>query len=154
MTIRTSLGEYVCAAVVLIAGLGGANTVLGQQEVRLDTRTAAPMGVSLGVEAAVPDEDAGSSVEEGQTHLAESFSERQLRLEERRGALRDTKFEFNLRTYYFDRNKFDGSESQAWAIGGWAGLKTGYFRPYLAWERQSTPHSVSMARRTRMEPSS
>ena len=44
----------------------------------------------------------------------------------------DTKFEFNLRTYFLDRNKFDGIESEAWAIGGWAGLKTGYFLDHIA----------------------
>ena len=73
-----------------------------------------------------------SSEEDGHTQLAESFDWRQWRLEKRRGALEDTKFEFNFRTFYLDRNKFDGIESQAWAIGGWAGLKTGYFLDHIA----------------------
>ncbi len=51
---------------------------------------------------------------------------------ERREAFEDTTFEINFRTFYFDRHKFDGSESQAWAIGGWAGLKTGYFLDHIA----------------------
>ena len=64
--------------------------------------------------------------------LDESFDFREWRLEKRRNALEDTKFEFNLRTYFLDRNQFDGIESEAWAIGGWAGLKTGYFLDHIA----------------------
>src|SRR5947208_6789515 len=59
--------------------------------------------------------------EEGHTELDESFEFRQWRLEKRRQALKDTKFEFNLRSFYFDRSDFSGSEKQAWAIGGWLG---------------------------------
>ena len=32
----------------------------------------------------------------------------------------------------FDRHQFNGSESEAWAIGGWLGLKTGYFLDHVA----------------------
>ena len=73
-----------------------------------------------------------SSVEQGQTSLAESFDWQQWRLEKRRDALEDTTFKFNLRTYFMDRDKFDDTESQAWAIGGWAGLRTGYFLDHIA----------------------
>src|SRR5205814_4550711 len=45
---------------------------------------------------------------------------------------KDTKFEFNLRTFYFDRSDFSGAEKQAWAIGGWVGVKTGYFLDHIA----------------------
>ena len=53
-------------------------------------------------------------------------------MEKRRQALKDTKFEFNLRSFYFDRSDFNGSEKQAWAIGGWLGVKTGYFLDHVA----------------------
>src|SRR4029453_12877923 len=46
--------------------------------------------------------------------------------------LKDTKFELNLRSFYFDRSDFNGSEKQAWAIGGWLGVKTGYFLDHVA----------------------
>ena len=46
--------------------------------------------------------------------------------------MKDTKFEFNFRTFYFDRSDFNGSEKQAWAIGGWLGVKTGYFLDHIA----------------------
>ena len=75
---------------------------------------------------------ATSSVEQGRTPLTDTFSFRDFQLETRRKALKDTKFEFNFRTYFLDRGHFDGSESQAWAIGGWAGLKTGYFLDHVA----------------------
>ncbi len=47
-------------------------------------------------------------------------------------AFKDTKFEFNFRTFYFDRSDFSGAEKQAWAIGGWLGVKTGYFLDHIA----------------------
>ncbi len=34
--------------------------------------------------------------------------------------------------YYLDRDKYDDSESEAWAIGGSVGFKTGYFRERFA----------------------
>ena len=86
----------------------------------------------LTVTQVAPTDSALTSVEEGRTPLDESFEFRQWRLERRRQALKDTKFEFNLRSYYFDRSDFNGSEKQAWAIGGWLGVKTGYFLDHIA----------------------
>ena len=74
-------------------------------------------------------------------------------LEKRRKALEDTQFKFNFRTLYFDRNKFDGSESEAWAIGGWAGLKTGYFLDHIAFGATGYTSQTCLATTTRMEPS-
>jgi hypothetical protein len=102
--------------VVLLAVLSGAGAVLGQQ-------VTAPTP---------PPSAATSSVEEGRTPLDESFALRALRLEKGRNAFRDTEFEFNFRTFYFDRHQFSGDNSQAWAVGGWAGLKTGYFLDHIA----------------------
>lgn len=39
---------------------------------------------------------------------------------------RDTKLDVNLRTYYFYREKFDDSKSEAWALGGSLTYKSGY----------------------------
>ena len=113
---RSSLVPCASAALALIAVFSGANTVLGQVAVGPTPRPSAAV----------------SSVEEGQTPLDESFDFRQFRLEKRRDAFRDTKFEFNFRTFYFDRHQFSGDISQALAIGGWAGLKTGYFLDHIA----------------------
>ncbi len=78
--------------------------------------------------------EAITSTEQGQTPLSDSFTQemREWRLEKRREAFRDTTFSINLRSYYFDRQKYDGTESQAFTIGGWAGLKTGYFLEHVA----------------------
>jgi hypothetical protein len=77
-----------------------------------------------------------SSTEQGQTHLDESFEteeDRRERIrEQRRKALEDTKFDVQGRTFLLDRDKYDDTESYAWAIGGSAGLKTGYFRDRFA----------------------
>src|SRR5206468_3847716 len=89
-------------------------------------------GPTLAVEQVAPADSALTSVEQGQTPLDESFDFRQWRLEKRRQALKDTKFEFNLRTFYLDRSDFSGAEKQAWAIGGWVGVKTGYFLDHIA----------------------
>src|SRR5215203_29474 len=118
MKIRPSLGGYGRAAIALVVLISGLNSILGQQPVTSPTP---------------PPGGGDSSTEEGHTQLYESFPDsREWRLEKRRNAFKDTKFEFNFRTYFLDRNKFDGIESEAWAIGGWAGLKTGYFLDHIA----------------------
>ena len=74
-----------------------------------------------------------SSVEQGRTPLYESFRvNRGWREESSQDFIRDTEFRFNLRNYFFDRHKFDGSTSRAWAIGGWAGVKSGYLFDHLS----------------------
>jgi hypothetical protein len=40
---------------------------------------------------------------------------------------RDTKLNVNLRTYFFDRDKFDNSRSEAWALGGSLSYQSGWF---------------------------
>ena len=107
---QPSLSRYACAAVVLTL-LSGAGAVLGQQ--------ATP--------ANAPASAATSSTEQGQTPLSETFDFREFQLKERQEALKDTRFEFQLRSFYFDREEFNGTRKQAWAFGGWAGVKTGYF---------------------------
>jgi len=89
--------------------------------------------------AAAPDPEADSSQtssEQGQTHLDESFETEDDRREriraQRRKAFEDTKFDVQGRTFLLDRDKYDDTESYAWAIGGSAGLKTGYFRDRFA----------------------
>ena len=83
-----------------------------------------------------PDEDAPpSSNEAGRTPLDESFgpkSHADWVRETRRKALDDTKIFIQVRSYYLDRDKYDDSESEAWALGGSIGLKTGYFRERFA----------------------
>lgn len=78
---------------------------------------------------------APNSTEQGQTPLDEAFGPRERRdwiRETRRKAFQDTKFEVQARTFYLDRDKYDDSESSAWALGGSAGFKTGYFRERFA----------------------
>src|SRR6184192_1665146 len=139
---RTSFGEYACAVAALFTVFSSAETALGQRESEIDPwMVAAPSDLSLAVtqvapslavEQVAPEDSALTSVEEGQTPLDEAFEFRQWRLEKRRQALKDTKFEFNLRTFYFDRSDFSGAEKQAWAISGWLGVKTGYFLDHIA----------------------
>ena len=76
-----------------------------------------------------------SSTETGQSPLDESFGPRtraEWIRETRRKAWQDTRFDVQARTYYLDRDKFDNSQSEAWALGGSVGLKTGYFRERFA----------------------
>jgi len=83
---------------------------------------------------ATEDGERPSSTETGHITLRESFTRNQdewLR-ETRRKALQDTAFDVQIRSYYLDRDKYDGSESEAWALGGSVGLKTGYFRDRFA----------------------
>lgn len=77
-----------------------------------------------------------SSTELGQTPLGESFEtevDRRDRIRElRRQAFGDTAFDVQARSYVLDRDTYDDSEVYAWALGGSAGLKTGYFRDRFA----------------------
>src|SRR5437868_6052155 len=141
MSIRTFLRNYGCTAVALLAVLSGRGTALSQQENNIDIWMAAPSDLTLAVTQVppvltvtqvAPTDSALTSTEQGHTTLQESFDFRQWQLERRRQALKDTKFEFNLRSFYFDRSDFNRSEKQAWAIGGWLGVKTGYFLDHVA----------------------
>src|ERR1044072_7927661 len=117
MNITTSLGVYAGVWLASLALLSSANNAVGQQAVTTPTP---------------PPSAAESSVEQGHTEIDEAFDFRQWRLEKRRSALEDTTFEINFRTFFLDRNKFDGTEQEAVAVGGWAGIKTGYFLDHIA----------------------
>ena len=141
MSLRTSLRDYACTAVALLGVLSGTGTALGQQEKEIDIWTAAPSDLTFAVTQVppvatvtqvAPTDSALTSTEQGATTLDDSFDFREWQLEKRRQALKDTKFELNLRSFYFDRSDFNGSEKQAWAIGGWLGVKTGYFLDHVA----------------------
>src|SRR5881394_1028250 len=141
MSIRPSLRDYACTAVALLAVLSGRGTAFSQQENNVDIWMAAPSDLTLAVTQVppvltvtqvAPTDSALTSTEQGHTTLQESFDFLQWQLERRRQALKDTKFEFNLRSFCFDRSDFNRSEKQAWAIGGWAGVKTGYFLDHIA----------------------
>jgi len=41
--------------------------------------------------------------------------------------LRDTKFDINIRTYYFDRENYNNTENVAWALGGSLSYRSGWF---------------------------
>ena len=135
MTLRTPLNIYACAAVALLA-VCGANTGFGQKDREIDLWIAAPSDLTLATMAVeqVPEPDSAlTSTEQGHTPLDESFGDwNRWRLEKRRTAIENTQFLINLRTFYFDRSDFAGAEKQAWAIGGWAGFKTGYFLDHIA----------------------
>jgi len=91
-------------------------------------------------QSAAPDDPAPadaspSSTEQGQTPLDEAFIPRDRAAwirETRRQARNDTAFDVQARTFYLDRDKYDDSQSTAWALGGSAGFKTGYFRERFA----------------------
>src|SRR3954470_1660927 len=139
---RSSLNRYSRNAVALLAVLSGGQIALGQEESQTDVWEAGRPNLSLAVtqvaptlevEQVVPTDPALTSTEQGRTDLDQSFGDfRAWQLKERREALADTKVEFNLRTFYFDRSDFSGAEKQAWAFGGWVGVKTGYFLDHFA----------------------
>lgn len=76
-----------------------------------------------------------TSTEQGQTPLNEAFAPRdraQWIRETRRKAFQDTKWDVQVRSFYLGRDKYDNTESEAWALGGSVGFKTGYFRERFA----------------------
>jgi hypothetical protein len=108
---------------------------------RWSVAIAAAIGICAATNAAAqqapppPDDEEQDSKEQGQTQLSESFGPRthdEWVRETRRKAFEDTDWTFQARSYYLDRDKYDDSESEAWALGGSAGFKTGYFRDRFA----------------------
>ncbi len=101
-----------------------------------------PLGAAAQTAAPEPDDDddvyvepVPTSTEQGQTPIDESFAPRdhaQWVREARRKAFADTKVDLQVRSFYLDRYKYDQSESEAWALGGSLGFKTGYFRERFA----------------------
>ncbi len=85
-----------------------------------------------------PDSDQAEtpdSVEQGQTQLPDSFEHRPvaaLLQESRLVGLRDTTINVQFRSFYLDRDNFEPPDSLAWALGGSAGFKTGYFGDFAA----------------------
>jgi hypothetical protein len=82
-----------------------------------------------------PPQEEEDSTEQGHTQMDESFGP--LTYDEwvrqtRRKAWEDTDWSFQARSYYLGRERYDDSEIEAWAIGGSAGFKTGYFRDRFA----------------------
>lgn len=113
----------------MIAVFSGADPALAQQQTWPESAGANPLHLVLATDVGMDGDDPLSSSQQGQTLLTDSFEMdiRQWRLEKRRDALQDTQFKFNIRTYCYDQDGFDGSEKESVAIGGWLGFKTGYF---------------------------
>lgn len=134
MKTSTSLSQYASVFVVLTAVMSSEATVRGQERANLEAAVVNPSDVALASDVDIASHVPLSSVQQGQTLLSESFEmdRRQWRLEKRRGAFRDTQFKFNPRVYYYDLDDFDGSEKESLAIGGWAGVKTGYFLDHVS----------------------
>jgi hypothetical protein len=99
----------------------------------LDTQLSVDPGTLAELESG--EEAAPTSTEQGVTSIDESFDARALSewiVDSRRQGFADTRFNLQIRSYFLDRDRFDGSESAAWALGGSAGLRTGYFRDRVA----------------------
>jgi len=88
-------------------------------------------------EAISQEEPTPTTVEESVSPIERSFVEKIPRpglfprlkeqLKDTDPFFRDTALDVNLRTYYFYRDKYDDSVSEAWAIGGALSYKSGWF---------------------------
>lgn len=108
--------------------------ILVPMQVRAQTAAPAPPPASTEEEDEYV-EQAPTSTEQGQTPLGEAFAPRDHAAwvrETRRKAFQDTKWDLQVRSFYLGRDKYDDSESEAWALGGSLGFKTGYFRERFA----------------------
>src|SRR6187402_1863077 len=111
MSARTStLGVSLSATLAFVAlwNIGETNS-FGQSPPPGKIETAAPQTEASSDNTGPSSKNTIESIEQGQTPLSESFAPdwRQWQLQKRRDALRDTEFKFNLRSYYFDREKYD-----------------------------------------------
>jgi hypothetical protein len=96
---------------------------------------ASAVEATLQKQVASDDDASPTSTEQGQTSIDSSFEPKtraETIREERREAFRDTDFYAELRSFYMNSDNLNGSKNQAWALGGSAGFKTGYFRDLFA----------------------
>ena len=130
--------ENLIAAVAATSGLQAWQAGTGARTPLLVAQTGQPQAGQGKIESApaIPaDTPTPSSTETGQSPLDESFgsvSHADWVRETRRKAWQDTRFDLQVRSYYLDRDKYDDGQSEAWALGGSVGLKTGYFRERFA----------------------
>jgi hypothetical protein len=83
------------------------------------------------------EEPTPSSVGEVTTPMERSFKEKpplpvlfpraKEQLKDTPAFFRDTKLNLNIRTYYFYRDKYDDSQSEAWTLGGAVSYQSGWF---------------------------
>ena len=83
------------------------------------------------------EEPTPSSVDQVTTPMDRSFEEKKPvprffpwlkeQLKDTPAFFRDTKLNLNIRTYYFNRDKYDDSNSEAWALGGSVSYQSGWF---------------------------
>lgn len=127
-------------ALVLVSCLAGTRSLAADAGIADATQARSADGEeparSSVEEAADEDpEDRLSSTEQGHVQMGQSFPPPEApdgAVAQRRQALRETDFDWQLRSFGLERDNFDGSEDAAWAIGGHAGFKTGYLRERLA----------------------
>jgi hypothetical protein len=137
-------GEPMNTRCALVASLGLLLSTLFCARVAGQTQTSQKEKETQGPDDAISkvkpldeasDGSTPTSTEQGQTLVDESFEtpnrEATVR-EKRRQAFIDTDFYGQLRSFYMDSNNLNGTKNEAWALGGSAGLKTGYFRDLFA----------------------
>ena len=115
----TVAGLSITASALLLLLLSGLGARIGAQEL-------------IFLEYPFP-----SSVDEDVTPIEVSFRERifpspmflslKQQLKDAPDFFRDTQLDFNTRSYYFYRDRFDGSVNEAWAMGGALSYRSGWF---------------------------
>jgi hypothetical protein len=130
LQLRTAYSIGVsCAALAAL-------TLNASPALALDTPATEPSASTAQAPSADSDEaETPDSTEQGQTQMTDSFEHRPLQAllhESKLVGLRDTTFNVELRTEFLNRDNFDESASETWAVGGSAGVKTGYFGDFAA----------------------
>ncbi len=126
----------ICAWVVVLSSV---TTVAARaDQTPAEPTSATPGSNSLTAQAANTndeEDETPTSTEQGRTTLDQSFehlTSAQWAAETRREAFKDTRFYGELRSFYYDSDNLNGSQNEAWALGGSLGFKTGYFRDLFA----------------------
>lgn len=107
--------HVVCVAMSLMFVVGGITKVSAQQQEQQPTEGSTEQGVT----------------EIDQTDFAGPPPEGLVAPEERSPFIRDSRFSAQIRTFYFDRDKYDGSSSEAWTLGGSITYRSGYLGDFL-----------------------
>jgi len=93
-------------------------------------------GISFASAQSQPPPESTESTEQGATQIDQTDfvgpqPEGTVAPEEQSPFIRDSRFSAQIRTFYFDRDKYDGSSSEAWALGGSITYQSGYLGNFL-----------------------
>lgn len=123
MTLQSASGERSCRP---LPHMRVARSITAMSLVLLIGGVTPALGQSPTIEAAEQGATPIGQIDLGGPHLRLPVFPTLAQPEVKSPFIHDSKFDAQLRTFYFNRDKYDNTRSEAWAIGGWISFQSGY----------------------------